>query len=79
MASGRVIIASNLKVYRNILKNNINSFLINIDDFKGWKDKIQLVFKNKQYNRLGIRAYKDVKNFTWYQRAIKIKRFISLN
>lgn len=79
MASGRIIIASKLEVYKDILKNNINSFLVDPYDYKNWKKKILLSFKNNNYFRLGDKAYKDLKKYTWNERAQKINEFLCIN
>ena len=45
MASGRIILASKLKVYNNILKHNHNSILLNPTNLNAWTKKINEVLK----------------------------------
>ena len=75
MASGKTIIASNLKVYRHILKKNYNSVLLNPNDFESWKKYIMKILNSKKYSYLGANAKKDVKKFTWNSRVKKIIQF----
>ena len=59
MKTGKLIICSNLKVIREVLKNNKNSILI--DDFENinsWLNKINLIKVNKKkFNRIRRNAY----------------------
>ena len=48
MAAKMIIIASNLKVYKHILKNNINCILVNINEDDKWSKAIQLAFKKNK-------------------------------
>ena len=54
MASGKIIIASDLKVYKHILKNKINSILIDPDKISLWIKSIKNVSKSKNLNYLEI-------------------------
>ena len=45
LAAGKVIIATKLKAYEHILKNNDNSFLLSSKDFNKWKLLINNVLK----------------------------------
>ncbi len=75
MASKKIIIASDLKIYRHILKNKYNSILIKPDDFSKWKEYIEKIFKNpKKYKNISANAYHDVKKYTWDARVKKIKK-----
>ena len=75
MASGKIIIASNLKVYKHILKNKINSILINPNDINLWVSSIKEISKSNQLNYLGKNAIKDVNNYQWISRVKKIINF----
>ena len=75
MASGKIIIASNLKVYKHILKNKINSILINPNNIKLWASSIKEISKSNQLNYLGKNAIKDVNNYQWTSRVKKIINF----
>ena len=79
LASSKVILASDLKVYKHILKHNYNSILIknNIDEWIFWINKI---FKTKKkFNYLQINAKKTAMKFTWKKRSKKILVFAKKN
>ena len=48
MATGRIILASKLKVYNKILKHGIKIHLLNPDNIDDW---IQTIYKNFKTNR----------------------------
>ena len=75
MASGKTIIASDLKVYKHILKNGINSILINPDKINLWVKSIKKMSKSSKLNYLGKNAIRDVHNYSWNLRVRKIKKF----
>ena len=75
MASGRPIIASNLKVYRNILKHNYNSILLKQNNITAWTTAIKKIMYKKNYSYLGKNAKKDAKYYSWKLRAKKIIKF----
>ncbi len=80
MASKKIIIASDLKIYRHILKNKYNSILIKPDSIIQWKENIEKIFKNpKKYKNISINAYSDVKKYTWDERVKKIKKKFLFN
>ena len=54
MATGKIIIASNLKVYNKILKNNHNSITLDPKNIGKWIKTINEIFKSNKYNYLGI-------------------------
>ena len=45
MASGKIIVASDLKVYKHILKNRINSILIDPNKINLWVKSIKKCIK----------------------------------
>ena len=51
MAAKMIIIASDLKVYKHILKHNFNSILIDINKDDKWSEAIQLAFKKNYKNK----------------------------
>ncbi len=59
MKTGKLIICSNLKVIREVLKNNNNSLLINnFEDVYSWLTKINSIKLNKKkFNRIRLNAY----------------------
>ncbi len=73
LASGTPIISSNLKVLREILKNNHNAFLINdYEKIDHWEKKIKKIINNKKLlKRISINAKKTAINYTWDIRAKK--------
>tara|TARA_Y100000591_G_scaffold332342_1_gene369299 strand:- start:1090 stop:2202 length:1113 start_codon:yes stop_codon:yes gene_type:complete len=75
MASGRPIIASNLKVYRNILKHNYNSILLKQNNITGWTKAIKKIMSTNQFSYLGKNAKKSVKKYSWKLRTLKIIEF----
>ena len=75
MASGKIIIASDLKVYKHILKNKINSILIDPDKINLWVKSIKKASKSKNLNYLGKNAIRDVCNYSWSSRVKKINKF----
>ena len=75
MASGRPIIASNLKVYRNILKHNYNSILLKQNNITAWTTAIKKIMYKKNYSYLGKNAKNDAKYYSWKLRAKKIIKF----
>ena len=76
LAAKMIIIASDLKVYKHILKNNHNSILIKINDDILWSQEIQRLFKyNKGKIKLKNNAYKTAKMNTWKIRCKKIIYF----
>jgi glycosyltransferase involved in cell wall biosynthesis len=76
LAARMIIVASNLEVYKHILKNNYNSFLVKVNDDKLWSQKIQKLFKyNSKKSRLINNAYKTAEKYTWEKRCKKILRF----
>ena len=76
LAAKMIIIASDLKVYKHILKNNDNSVLVKINDDNLWSQKIQKLFKyNKGKTKMKNNAYKTAKMNTWKIRCKKIINF----
>ena len=75
MASGRIIIASDLGVYKNILKNKHNSITLSPKNINKWVKMINAILRSEKYNHLGNNAKKDVKKYSWNNRANKIIAF----
>lgn len=76
LAARMVIIASNLNVYRHILKDGFNCKLVKINDDKNWSDTITKVFRNKiNKSKLKQNAYKTAIKYTWEKRCIQIVNF----
>ena len=77
MAAKMIIIASNLSVYKHILKDNYNCRLVDVNKDNEWSKTIQSSFNsNIKNNNLKINAYKTVKKYTWDNRCKKIIYFL---
>lgn len=77
MASGRVIISSDMAVLREILNEN-NSFLVPSDDVEVWIQTIKNIENNRELARqIALKAKEDVQNYTWQKRAKKIIEVIN--
>ena len=76
LASGKIIIASNLKVYSHILKNNFNCLMPKKNDLESWVNLINHVSKkNKNLNHLKKNALKTASKYTWDKRIKKIDNY----
>ncbi len=76
MAAKMIIIASNLKIYKHILKHNFNCILVDINKDEKWSKAIQYAFKKNYINKsLRKNAYKTAKKYTWNKRCQKIINF----
>ena len=79
MAAKMIIIASDLSVYKHILKNNFNCILVNINEDDKWSKAIQYAFKKNYKNQLlRNNAYKTAKKHTWVKRCQKIIDFFEM-
>ena len=73
LASGRVIMASNLKVYSHILKNDFNCLMPKKNDLRSWVNLINKTSnKYKNFNYLRKNAVNTASKFTWDKRIKKI-------
>jgi len=78
LASKKIIIASNLKVYSHIL-NSKNSVLINPNRLKTWAKKIELIFYDtSKYSHLKKNSFKTAEKYTWALRIKKILNFLNV-
>ena len=72
MASGKVIVSSDLPVLREIL-NEDNSYLVDPENITEWINVINHILQNKEEAiKKAKKAKEDVKNFTWSKRVKKI-------
>ena len=79
LASKMIIVASDLSVYKHILKNNFNCKLIKVNNDKKWSEALNNVFKDTKINNfLKKNAFKTAQNFTWDKRCQKIIHFSKL-
>ena len=76
LASGKLIITSNLKVFQEILKDKNNCIIINKLDKNIWKNRINKVKHQLLIvNKIKKNAYILSKNYTYKKRAKKILNF----
>lgn len=81
MSSGKPIIASDLRVLREVLKHEENAYLVAPNDTSLWVKAIEHVISNQVLSRsLGKKAQMDVKEkYTWEVRAKRITEYIMSN
>ena len=74
MASGKPIIASDLPVLREVLKQGINAILVDPADIDGWVSAIQyLADDEKAREKIAQQALFDLKQYyTWEKRAERV-------
>lgn len=78
MASKRPIVASDLPSTREIL-NEENAVLVEPDNPKKIAQGIQMILKdNNLAEKISSKAFQDVKQYTWQNRAQNILEFISI-
>ena len=64
LAAGKIIVATKLKAYKHILKNNENSFLVSSKDLNTWKILTQTILKDpEKFKRIKLNAKTLQKNF----------------
>ena len=79
MASGKLIIASNLKVFKEVIKHNENSIIINNLNIVNWKKEINKIRKNiNKYNKIKKKSYFISKKYTYMKTAKDILNDISI-
>ena len=76
MSTKKTIICSNLNVLREVLKNNINCFLVNPSNTQEWVNLITKINRNQNLRKsLSIKAYLSFKNkYSW---DIRIEKLLS--
>ena len=80
LASGKLIIASNLKVYSHILKNNFNCLMPKKNDLESWINLIKhTTKKNKNLSYLRKNALNTASKYTWDKRIKKIHNYFYKN
>ncbi len=76
MSAKLIILASDLSVYKHILKNNFNCKLIKVNDDSKWSEAIYSALKNSNKNTyLKKNAFQTAKKYTWDKRCQKIISF----
>ncbi len=81
MITGKLIVCSDLKVIREVLKNNKNSILIkNFQNKKQWQSKIKLISKNfLKYSNIRAKAFNYAKKHNIDWRVKKLMSFTRIN
>ncbi len=81
MKLGKLILCSNLKVLREVLKHNQNSILINdFKEEKNWKSKIDEISKNfKKYDKIRKSAFEYAKSHDINWRTSKLLSFYNFS
>jgi len=80
MASGKLIIASNLKVFKEVIKHNENCIIVNNLNIVNWKREINKISKNiNKYNKIKKKSYYLSKQYTYLKRAKKILSNLNIN
>ena len=75
LASGKILISSNRKVLKEILKNRINCLIVKKNNINSWLQCIRYAENNlKKINQITNYARKEVQNYTW---AKRIKRILN--
>ena len=71
LGSGKILITSNIKVLKEILKNNYNCIIIkNYKSVNSWKKQIDQINLNKyKYLNIRLNALQTAKKYTWENRA----------
>jgi glycosyltransferase involved in cell wall biosynthesis len=78
LASSNVIIASDLTVYKHILKDKYNSILIDNSKTNLWIEWINRIFKSSNtYSYLKKNAFRTAKKYTWEKRSEIIIKFVN--
>jgi glycosyltransferase involved in cell wall biosynthesis len=78
MASGAPVVASDLPVIREVLKNRDNALLVEPDNAEQWADALQLIQKDRNLaGRVASAALKAVESYTWEKRAGSVLAAIS--
>lgn len=79
MASGNPIISSDLPVLREVLRDQVNSLLVEPDDIDCWKAALRMLLENSGLaRRLGIQAMREQRRyFTWNVRAKRIVELLN--
>jgi glycosyltransferase involved in cell wall biosynthesis len=74
MAAGKAIVASDLPVLREVLKDGRNALLVPPDDLGGWERAVRRLLGDRDLaRRLGAQARADLEgSYTWEARARKV-------
>lgn len=77
MACGMPIVASNLPAIREILRDGENAVLVEPSDPIALADGVRKLLNNgKMAESIAVRAFSDVRAYTWEKRAERISRLV---
>lgn len=78
LASGTPIVASDLPINKEVLRDKENALLFKADDPKALAQTIKTVFRNpKLANKIGKNALQDSQKYSYENRAKKIIDFLN--
>jgi glycosyltransferase involved in cell wall biosynthesis len=73
LASGKILISSNRRVLKEILKNKVNCLIVKKNNINAWLQCIKYAENNlKRINQITKYARKDVQNYSWEKRVKNI-------
>ncbi len=76
LASGKLIMVSNVKVFKEILKDGNNCIIMNNLNVNSWKNRINRIkFETSKINSIKRNAFELSKKYTYLKRAQKILDF----
>ena len=77
MASGRVIISSDLPVIREILTDGKDAYLVEPDNVESWLAAVRKVEEDREKaKQIAACALQEVKQYTWDERAKQVRDLI---
>ena len=80
LASGKLIISSNLNVLKEILRNNFNCIMIKDLSLINWHNEINRIKQNlTRINHIKKNSFSSSKKYTYYKRAESILKNININ
>lgn len=70
LSTGRVILSSNIRVLKEVLKSNFNCIIVKDNKIKTWVKEIKLLRNRlKLLNKISKNAINTSKKYTWYLRS----------
>tara|TARA_B100001057_G_scaffold501302_1_gene623608 strand:+ start:25539 stop:26645 length:1107 start_codon:yes stop_codon:yes gene_type:complete len=72
LASGKIIISSNLSGISEVIKDGYNGYLVNNFDVLSWEKKINEIIKKKRNYQTQKNALRTAKKYSWNNRVKKI-------
>lgn len=79
-SSRNIILASKIKAFEHIMKNNINSFILSNKNLNDWKLLINKILKNThQFEYIKYNGFLVAKKYSWKNRSKKLLHFLNKN